>query len=125
MIEREWAHQFADQWIAAFNSHDLERIFSFYTDDFTMSSPSIRERMAVESGKLKGKREVRPYWEKSLAMQPPLLFVLKGVFVGIDTVVVHYESINRKLVCETFTFNSQGRITSACSQHGRVARQIV
>lgn len=125
MIERDWAHQFADQWIAAFNSHDLERISSFYTDDFTMTSPSIRDRMEVASGTMKGKDEARLYWEKSLALQPPLLFVLKGVFVGIDTVVVHYESINRKLVCETFTFNSQGRITSASSQHGRAARQVV
>lgn len=125
MIEREWAHQFADQWIAAFNSHDLERICSFYTDDFTMTSPSIRERMRVENGTLKGRDQARSYWEKSLALQPPLLFVLKGVFVGIDTVVVHYESINRKLVCETFTFNSQGGITSACSQIGRAAKQVV
>ncbi len=124
-MNREWAQQFAEQWIAAFNSHDLERVFSFYADDFTMASPYIEERMNLEDGKLKGKDMVRPYWQKALAAQPPLLFVLKDVFVGVDSVVIYYESVNRKMVCETFIFNHEGRIISASSHHGRDAQRLV
>lgn len=125
MINREWAQQFADQWIAAFNSHDLERIINFYSDDFTLTSPHVREQMDVETGTLKGKDEIRPYWQKSLAVQPPLLFVLKDVFVGIDSVAIYYESLNREMVCDTFSFNCEGRIVSFCSHRGRAAKQTV
>lgn len=45
MIDSAWSQEFAREWIAAWNAHDLERILSHYTDDFEMSSPLIIERM--------------------------------------------------------------------------------
>ena len=41
MISSHAAERFADDWIAAWNAHDLEKILSHYTDDFEMSSPVI------------------------------------------------------------------------------------
>ena len=41
MLSREFAESFAAEWIEAWNSHDLDRILSHYTDDFVMSSPRI------------------------------------------------------------------------------------
>ena len=64
MLDERWARNFAAAWIAAWNSHDLEQIFSHYTDDFEMSSPLIVERMDEPSGFLRGKDRIRPYWEK-------------------------------------------------------------
>jgi hypothetical protein len=55
MIDPTWAQQFAEEWIAAWNSHDLERILAHYTDDFEIPSPLIVERMNEPSGTLKGK----------------------------------------------------------------------
>ena len=40
MIDSTWAHEFAREWIAAWNSHDLELILSHYADDFEMASLS-------------------------------------------------------------------------------------
>ena len=81
MIEEGWAKAFAHEWIEAWNSHDLERIMSHYTDDFEMSSPFIIELMGEPGGKLRGKASIRPYWEKGLAAQPPLRFELLQVLV--------------------------------------------
>jgi ketosteroid isomerase-like protein len=119
MIDKDWAAEFAKTWIDAFNSNDLECIFELYEDDFTMTSPFIAERMGVESGVLVGKENIRPYWEKSLAIHPPLIFSLIDVFVGVSSIVVYYENIGRILVCETFTFSNSGMISSGCSQHGK------
>ena len=118
MLDREFAERFSKEWIEAFNSHDLDRIFDLYDDDFTMTSPYIKARMGIESGVLNGKEAVRPYWEKSLSMNPPLNFELVDVFVGVSSLVVFYKNIGRKLVCETFTFNNNGKVTTGCSQHG-------
>ena len=32
MLERSWAFEFAEEWIASWNSHDLDRILSHYTE---------------------------------------------------------------------------------------------
>ena len=50
MIDHAFAADFAREWIAAWNSHDLERIFAHYTDDFSMSSPLIVQRGFDPSG---------------------------------------------------------------------------
>jgi ketosteroid isomerase-like protein len=35
------AQEFALEWIAAWNSHDLERILRHYTDDVEVTSPLV------------------------------------------------------------------------------------
>ena len=41
LMEKSFAKRFAMEWVAAWNSHDLERILAHYEDDFEMSSPII------------------------------------------------------------------------------------
>jgi ketosteroid isomerase-like protein len=82
MIEKVWANEFANEWIETWNSHDLERILSHYTDDFEMSSPFIIERMNEPSGTLKGKDKIRPYWQIGLVQTPPLKFADTNLFCG-------------------------------------------
>ena len=55
ILDRKFAEAFAAEWIAAWNSHDLERILSHYTEDFAMSSPGIVKLASEPSGTLKGK----------------------------------------------------------------------
>jgi hypothetical protein len=40
-MEKGFAERFAKEWVAAWNSHDLELILAHYEDDFEMSSPII------------------------------------------------------------------------------------
>ena len=39
MITQQFAISFAEEWITAWNSHNLERILPHCTDDFERSSP--------------------------------------------------------------------------------------
>jgi hypothetical protein len=73
--------------------------------------------MGIESGRLLGKDNVRPYWLKALNSLPPLEFQLLNVFCGVNSVSVHYESIGRKVVSETFEFNQQGKVITGYSSH--------
>jgi len=117
-IDRDWAERFAHEWIAAWNSHDLERIFAHYVDDFEMSSPYIVERMKEPSGVLRGKEAIRPYWTWGLQLQPPIHFELLGVYNGIDKVAIHYRSVGRRLVTEILTFNADGLATHGAALYG-------
>lgn len=116
MIDQQWAQAFAKDWIESWNVHDMDRILSHYTDDFEMSSPLIVERLGLPEGKLKGRKAVGDYWLPSLSIDPPLQFELLDVFVGIESMTLHYKNVDRRVVAETLFFNRSGKATRGMAQ---------
>ena len=109
----------ARDWIEAWNSNDLERVLSHYTDDFEMSSPLIVERGLDPTGVLRGKAAVGAYWGAALAgAQPRIQFELIHAYAGVNTLVIHYRSIGRKLVTEILTFDPQRRVIRGAACYG-------
>ena len=109
MIDREWAIRFAKEWIESWNSHDLERILSHYTDDFEMSSPLIVQLMNEPSGALKGRDAVRPYWRTGLARTPALKFELTDALIGANSITICYNNQAGVRVAEVLFFDEQGK----------------
>ena len=87
-MDRTAAEHFAEEWVAAWNSHDLERILVHYHEDFEMASPLIVRLAGERSGKLRGKSAIRECWRRALAAAPQLQFELLNVFAGVDSVVI-------------------------------------
>src|SRR3954468_10157681 len=98
MITREWAWEFAVEWVEAWNAHDLERILSHYTEDFEMSSPYIARFMNEPSGTLKGMVRVREYWKVALSKIPDLRFELVEVFTSGESIAIYYRGALEKRV---------------------------
>jgi ketosteroid isomerase-like protein len=118
-LDREFARAFAAEWVAAWNSGDLERIFAHYTDDFEMRSPLIAERGFSPTGVLRGKDAIRPYWGGGIAgAKPPLRFELIDAYAGVDTVAIHYRSVGRKIVVEVIEFDERRRAVRCCGCYG-------
>lgn len=111
-MNSEVANEFANHWIAAWNSHDLDEILSHYTDDFEMSSPVIATTMNEPSGTLKGKEIIRIYWAKALAMYPDLRFEKLHVLTCVGSVTIIYNGV-RGLAAEVFHFNNRGKVYAA------------
>ena len=44
------ATRFAREWVAAWNSHDLERILSHYADDAELTSPLVQKILGDDLG---------------------------------------------------------------------------
>ena len=116
MLTRIQADEFAAEWIAAWNSHDLERILSHYSADFTMASPRIATIANEPSGVLRGKAAVAAYWAKALALLPDLHFELIATFVGADSVAIHYEGVRGPAV-EVFFFDADGLVCRAAAHY--------
>jgi hypothetical protein len=108
VITRAFADRFAEEWIAAWNSHDLSRILSHYADDFEMASPRIADIAGEPSGVLRGKERVGRYWEAALKMIPELHFELLGVFVGARSIAVQYRNQAGRLAVEVFEIGEGG-----------------
>jgi hypothetical protein len=116
MLTREFARQFAKEWIEAWNCHDLEKILAHYSDDFVMSSPRIAIVVGVESGILEGKLAIGEYWKRALELSPELRFELISFFVGSDSLVLCYKS-SRGLATEVFFFNTEGKVYRASANY--------
>jgi ketosteroid isomerase-like protein len=112
MVDRSWALAFAKEWIESWNSNDLERIFRHYTDDFEMSSPLIIERAYEPGGTLKGKENIRAYWQKGLAQTPRLHFRFQRVLVGAKGLTILYTNQRNQQVAEVLVFNDSGKAIS-------------
>ena len=120
-IDRAFAETFAEEWVEAWNAHDLDRVLAHYADDFEFSSPVIIQLGFGERGRLQGKDAMRPYWTAGLARKPPIAFELVEVFSGIDTVSIFYRSLGRKLACETFFFDDRRKVVRSVATYGRPA----
>ena len=116
MIAREWALEFAREWIDAWNSHDLDRILSHYTDDVEVSSPLVVQRLGNPDGVVNGKDAVREYWRPSMSLEPPLEFELLDVLVGVDQITLYYRSAGRRVVGETLSIDPSGKATRGIVQ---------
>lgn len=112
----EFAERFATEWIAAWNSHDLERILAHYADDFEMSSPYIPVIAGEPSGTLKGKAVVRAYWSRALQAVPDLRFELVQALAGVDSVTIYYKG-HRGLVAEVLHFGAGGKVRAAFAHY--------
>lgn len=117
-VSLPFAKSFAADWIESWNSHDLPRILSHYTDDFEMRSPLITERMKIPEGVLRGKEAIGKYWTIGLAAQPPLHFQLIDVFAGASSIALLYLSVTRqRRVIEWFQFDANGKVCRSASAY--------
>jgi ketosteroid isomerase-like protein len=117
LIDRKFALKFAAEWIAAWNTHDLDRVLSHYTEDFEFSSPKIPKVVGEPSGKLKGKPAIRAYWEKALQRLPGLRFELIDVTFGIDSVVIYYHSYGSRRAMEVMQFDHAGKVVRSAAHY--------
>lgn len=104
------AKKFAEDWIAAWNSHDLDIILDHYTDDVEITTPMIKLAAGMESHSLYGKPAVAVYWGKALERIPDLYFELVDVAQGVDSVALYYKSVMNKMAIEVMFLNESGKV---------------
>lgn len=91
---------FAEDWISAWNAHDLERILSHYAAEIVFLSPIAEKRMG--NGRVVGIPQLRGYWDAGLAAQPDLKFELIDVLVGHSCLTILYRNHRGQTAAETF-----------------------
>ena len=98
--------EFAERWITAWNSRDIEAVLTDYSDDVVFTSPTAARFVPESGGTIRGKDALRDYWEVALEANPDLRFELVTVYVGVDTIVLHYRNQVGGLVSEVLTFRN-------------------
>jgi ketosteroid isomerase-like protein len=104
----EDAQAFADEWIAAWNAHDLDRILSHYAEEIVFLSP-YAERL-VGHGRVEGKAALRAYWDKALTTRRDLRFEFEEVRAGFNCLTILYRNHRDEQAAETCEFGDDGRV---------------
>ena len=102
---------FANEWVSAWNSHNIDRIMSHYAEEIEFHSPLIVKLNINPEGTIKNKTDLKEYFLKGLTAYPGLHFNLHKVLSGKDSVVLYYESINQTMSAEFMQLNSDGKVT--------------
>ncbi len=110
MVMKPDSQIFAKKWIEAWNSRDLERILSHYSDDLEITSEMIREFTGSGTGTLFGKPMVRNYWRQALEKLPDLHFELLDVAELPESIAIYYISVMDRKAVEVMYFDKAGKI---------------
>jgi ketosteroid isomerase-like protein len=110
-LQGSFARQFGQEWIEAWNSHDLERILAHYDDDIRLVSPVALKLLNNGDGVVQGKDALREYFRRGLEAFPNLRFDLMDVLWGVDTIVLYYANkVRGSKTAEVMQITSAGRI---------------
>ena len=104
-------------WIAAWNSRDLERVLALYAEDSEMTSDKIPALGFDATGTVRGKERLRAYWGTALELLPNLHFELIDVFVSPDSIVVFYQNERGAKICEYLRLDDEGKIMQGSANH--------
>jgi hypothetical protein len=101
--------EFCDDWIAAWNARDLEWILSHYREDVLFTSP-FAALAGAPDGVLRGLPALRSYFEQALAAYPDLRFEAIAALSGVDSVALHYRSVEDREAIEVMHLDQRWRV---------------
>lgn len=103
--------RFAAEWLAAWNSHDIEAIMSHYAADVTVKSPFLVDAAPGSGGTVTGRDALRELYSKAFQKYPDLRFEPIRTLVSTESLVIHYRSVENLLAAETFVLDNAGKAT--------------
>jgi ketosteroid isomerase-like protein len=111
------ADQFAREWIAAWNSHDLDAILSHYAEDAVFTSPFVIALLGVEDGVVRGRAALRDYFARALDAYPDLHFELHEALAGAASVALHYTSVGGRESVEVMELDGDGLVSRVTAHY--------
>lgn len=97
--------EFAQDWVDAWNRHDVEAVLAHFHEDVVFTSPVAAQVVPESGGVIRGKAALRDYWVTALAQLPDLHFEIVGVYRGVSSLVINYRNHRGNLVNEVLIFD--------------------
>ena len=118
MVTKDEAWSLANDWVAAWNAHDLDRIMTHYDDAVELTSPVAAQLLGTPDGKVAGKANLRGYFHRGLEVYPELHFHLENVLWGINSVVLYYTNQKGTRTAEFMELSAIGKVARVVANYG-------
>lgn len=116
-MTKDEARSLANDWIAAWNAHDLDLILSHYEDAMELTSPAAAQLLGTPEGKVVGKANLRAYFQRGLEAYPELHFHLEDVLAGVNSVVLYYTNQKGTHTGEFMELSAAGKVARVVAHY--------
>lgn len=116
-VTKEEAHELAQEWIAAWNAHDLDQIMAHYEEAVELTSPVAARLLDTPDGRVSGKAALRAYFQKGLEAFPELHFSLEAVLWGMHSVVLYYANQRGSHTAEYMEISPRGKVARVVANY--------
>jgi len=117
-VTREDAWNLANDWLAAWNAHDLDLIMTHYDDAIELTSPVAAQLLGTSDGRVVGKADLRAYFQRGLEAYPELHFSLEDVLWGVCSVVFYYANQKGRRTAEFMELSASGKVVRVVANYG-------
>lgn len=118
-MRAEQARELANHWVAAWNAHDLEGIMTHYDEAVELTSPVAARLLSRPDGKIKGKADLRAYFQRGLEAYPTLHFEIENVLWGLNSVVLYYINQNGTHCGEFMELDAAGKVVRVVANYSK------
>lgn len=116
-MTRDEMRNLANDWVAAWNAHDLDLIMSHYADAVELTSPVAAQLLGTPGGKVVGKANLRAYFQRGLEAYPELRFHLEDVLCGVNSVVLYYTNQKGTRTGEFMELSAIGKVVRVVAHY--------
>jgi ketosteroid isomerase-like protein len=116
-VTKDEAWELGNDWVAAWNTHDLELILAHYEDAVELTSPVAARLMGTTDGLVAGKANLRAYFQRGLEAYPELEFRLEDVFWGLNSFVLVYANQRGTRTAEFMELSAEGKVTRVVANY--------
>ncbi|UJR29409.1 hypothetical protein I4U23_010621 [Adineta vaga] len=93
------------------NTNPMKVIMSHYDDDaIHFTSPLIVQFNNDPTGTISNKKDLQDYFSRALEKFPALHFELLSTSLSVNSLIIHYKSVNNMIAMEYFEFNDQNQV---------------
>lgn len=89
-MRAEDLNNIANNWFAAFNEQNLEKLLTLYDDHAQHYSPKLKIRQPESNGLIKGKAALRAWWQDAFDRLPSLQYEVVRLTPHDDRVFMEY-----------------------------------
>jgi predicted ester cyclase len=116
-VKRDAAWNLANDWVTAWNGHDLDSIMSHYEDEVELTSPVAAQLLGTSDGKVVGKVNLRAYFQRGLQAYPELHFRLEDVLWGVNSVLLYYTNQKGTRTGEFMELSATGKVARVVANY--------
>lgn len=116
-VTRDEMRNLANDWVAAWNAHDLDLIMSHYADAVELTSPVAAQLLETTGGKVVGKANLRAYFQRGLEAYPELRFHLEDLLCGVNSVVLYYTNQKGTRTGEFMELSAIGKVVRVVAHY--------
>jgi ketosteroid isomerase-like protein len=109
-LSTQEGERLAQEWLEAWNAHDLEAIMGLYAPEVSFQTPTIIDTLGIPDGRVSGKEALREHFARGLERLPDLRFNRDQVYVGVRSLAITYAWADGTPVAELHEYDDDGLI---------------